>query len=125
MRHLAGDRYDVYSAGLRSKGIHPLTHVVMKEIGIDTSSHSSKNVGIYLGKIGFNYVVFVCDKAERDCPHVFPFTTNRISWSIEDPNTNCGTEQDKLERFRRIRDNLHQRITNWIAKTDREMEHEQ
>ena len=120
MRHMAGDRFDVYSAGLNPQSIHPLTHVVMNEIGIDTGSQTSKDVGDYLGKVGFSHVVFVCDKAERDCPHIFPFATNRLSWPIEDPSSSTGSEQDKLERFRLVRDTLYQRITSWVAEMNRE-----
>jgi arsenate reductase len=120
LRYVAGDRFDVYSAGLSPKGIHPLTHTVMNEIGIDTSLQSSKDVGIYLGKVGFSHVVFVCDKAERDCPHVFPFTTNRLSWPIEDPTLNGRSDQEQLVRFRQARESLRQRIATWVAEMDRE-----
>lgn len=120
MRHLAGDKYEVYSAGLNSVGVHTLTHKVMAEIGIDTASQTSKEVGVYLGKIGFNHVVFVCDKAERDCPHVFPFSTDRISWPIEDPKLGVGTDEEKVARFRAVRDILFRTITNWIEELERE-----
>lgn len=119
IRHLAGDRFDVYSAGLNPQGIHPLTRVVMNEIGIDTTEQSSRDVSVYLGKVSFNYVIFVCDKAERDCPHVFPFIANRLSWPIEDPKAGISSDKEKLELFRQVRDTLYQRITSWLAETDR------
>ena len=124
MRHMAGDRFDVYSAGLSPKGIHPLTHTVMNEIGIDTRGQTSKDVGMYLGKVSLNHVVFVCDKAEHDCPHIFPFTTNRLFWPVEDPNFGDGSDQEQLVRFRQVRESLRQRITNWVAEMEREKAHD-
>ena len=125
MRHMAGDRFEVYSAGLSPKGIHPLTHTVMNEIGVDISGQSSKDVGMYLGKVTLNHVVFVCDKAERDCPHVFPFTTNRHFWPIDDPNSGDISPQEKLERFRRVRDSLQTKISSWVTEMDRERAYDQ
>jgi arsenate reductase len=97
----------------------------MNEFGIDTSGQTSKDVGMYLGKVSFKHVVFVCDKAERDCPHVFPFTTNRLFWPIEDPNKDDISPQERLERFRRVRDSLREKISSWIAEMDREKAYDQ
>jgi len=120
LRRMSGDRFDVYSAGLNSKSIHPLTHVVLNEIGIDTSSQRSKDVSLYLGKVSLNYVIFVCDAAESDCPHIFPFTTNRLSWSIADPSVGSENEQEILERFRQVRDTIQRKIADWLVERNRE-----
>jgi arsenate reductase len=68
LRHYGSDQFEAHSAGLNPKGIHPLTEIVMEEIGIPLTGHSSKGVKEYLGKVHFQYLITVCDKAEQNCP---------------------------------------------------------
>jgi len=105
LRHLAGDKYDVVSAGTTPKGLHPCSVEVMKEAGIDFSTHTSKDVSRFLVK-KFDYVITVCDRARQQCP-VFPGAAP-IHWGLEDPAE--ADLPDQLEAFRRVRNEIRQRI---------------
>ncbi len=105
LRHLAGDRCEVVSAGTHPKGVHPKTVEVMREIGIDISSHTSKSVQEFLEQ-KFDYVITVCDRARRQCP-VFP-GAEPIHWGFDDPAEADVDEQ--LRTFRRVRDEITQRF---------------
>src|SRR3990172_9765195 len=83
LRHLAGDRFDVFSAGTEPKGLIPLTIEVMRESGIDISGQRSKGVEEFEGQ-EFDYVITVCDTARQACP-AFPDGGKRLHWSVEDP----------------------------------------
>lgn len=86
----------------------------MKEIGIDISGQPSKSVREFAGR-PFDYIVTVCDHARQSCP-VFPAGTERIHWSFEDPAAVQGTESERLAAFRRIRDQLQQRIQEFVRE---------
>jgi arsenate reductase len=83
LRHLAGDRFEVHSAGTQPKGLAEGTVEVMREIGIDIRGQRSKHVDEYAGQ-PFDYVITVCDSARQSCP-VFPGGGERIHWDVEDP----------------------------------------
>ena len=104
LRSYAGDRYEAFSAGLDPKPINPLTIKVMNEVGIDISGQHSKALKDYLGKLFFSYVITVCDQADKDCPTTFPGMGKRLHWGLEDPAKGLGTEEEKLNKFREIRD---------------------
>lgn len=105
LRSLAGDDYEVYSAGTHPKGVHPQTVATMQEIGIDITGHTSKNLDGFLGE-KFDYVITVCDRAKQQCP-VFPGAAP-IHWGFEDP---VDAPVDRLpETFRRVRDEINRRI---------------
>lgn len=108
LRQLAGDRFEVLSAGTNPAGVNPLAIEVMQEIGIDISKHRSKNVREFLGK-PIEYVVTVCDRAKESCP-IFPGTYKFLSWSLDDPAAISGTKEEKLLAFRRIRDEISRNI---------------
>jgi arsenate reductase len=114
LRRYAGDRIEAYSAGLEPKEINPLTVKVMNEIGVDISTHTSKGVDTYLGKTLFQYLVTVCDDAEKNCPSFWPGVNQRLHWSFEDPAAFDGTEEEKLEKFRQVRDLIDRRVKAWI-----------
>ena len=103
-----GGGFDVASAGTKPSSVRPEAIAVMKEIGIDLSGHRSKSVDEFRGQ-SIDYVVTVCDSARDTCP-VFPAGTARIHWSLEDPAAVQGSEQERLDAFRRIRDQLHERV---------------
>jgi arsenate reductase len=105
LRNLAGDQYDVFSAGTTPKGLHPRTVEVMKELGIDISNYTSKDLTQFLGQ-SFEYVITVCDRARQQCP-VFPGAAP-IHWEFEDPAEAHLSVQ--LETFRRVRDEILRRI---------------
>src|SRR5262245_36047110 len=112
LRSLAGDRFEVASAGTRAAGVHPLAVRVMAEVGVDISEHVSKLVD-QLVEQPWDYVVTVCDAAGEACP-VFPEKSRRLHWSFEDPSQAAGSEDQRLEGFRRVRDRIQRRITDWI-----------
>lgn len=107
----AGDGLDVFSAGTNPSSVRPEAIAVMKEIGIDISGHRSKSVDEYTGQ-RFDYVVTVCDNARDNCP-VFPGGTALLHWSLEDPAAVQGGEAVRLEAFRRIRDQIQERVREW------------
>ena len=108
LRHLADDRFDVFSAGLMPSIVHPKAIEVMAEIGIDISRHKSKSILEYRDQ-SFDYLVTVCDSAKEMCP-VFPNSKKSLHWSIENPTDTIGTEDDILKSFRKVRDEIKERI---------------
>jgi len=114
LRWYAGGTFEVYSAGLEAKKINPLTVQVMEEIGIDLSSHYSKSVKEFLGKVLFQYLITVCDDAEKNCPTVWPGVNERLHWSFEDPAAFEGTDEEKLNKFREIRDEINRKVQDWL-----------
>jgi len=114
LRKHAGDGYEAFSAGMEPTAVHPLAVRAMNEVGIDISGQRSKNVKEYLGKIRFSHVVFVCARAEKDCPYLYPPLVPK-SWPFEDPAACQGTEEECLEKFREVRDQIEARIEAWLA----------
>jgi arsenate reductase len=111
LRDLAGDRFDVESAGVFPSAVRPEAIRVMAEIGIDISGHRSKSVDKFAGQ-HFDHIVTVCDNAKESCP-VFPGKANRIHQSFEDPPAeNVGDEESRLKIFRRVRDE----IRSWLGE---------
>jgi arsenate reductase (thioredoxin) len=113
-RHYAGDVIEAYSAGLEPKGLHPLTLEVMQEIGIDMGMHASKPLSDYLGKMHFSYLITVCGHADKNCPAVFPGMGQRLHWEFEDPAAVSGTEAERLQKFREIRDQIQAKVRSWV-----------
>ena len=104
LRHDAGDRFMVESAGTRPSQVRPEAIAVMKELGIDISEHRSKSVDEFADR-EFDYVLTVCDNAKESCP-VFPGHANRLHRNFEDPAAAEGTETERLAVFRRVRDEI-------------------
>ena len=114
LRHAAGDRFEVLSAGIEPKGLNPLAVEAMREIGIDISQQQSKDVVTLLGQ-HIPYVVTVCDNAKERCP-IFPGTWKFLPWSLEDPAAAEGTNQEKLAVFRRVRDQIIENINRELIE---------
>ena len=113
LRHDAGDRFEVFSAGTKPGQVRPEAIAVMRELGIDISNHRSKSVDEFAGR-EFECVITVCDNARESCP-VFPAKTHRIHWSIEDPPAvQQGSEEERLAAFRRVRDELRLRLRGFV-----------
>src|ERR1051326_3175330 len=110
LRHLGGDKFEVVSAGLDPKGVHPLAIQAMREIDIDISAQTSKHVTEFLGR-PFTYVITVCDSAKERCP-IFPSAYRFLHWSFPDPAAAPGNHDEKLSFFRRVRDDIAARIHN-------------
>lgn len=104
--------FEVFSAGTKPSSVRPEAIAVMREIGVDISGHRSKPVDEFTGQ-SFDYVVTVCDNARDNCP-VFPAGTARLHWSFEDPAAVEGSEAERLSAFRRIRDQIHERVKAFL-----------
>jgi len=104
LRHDAGDRFDVESAGTKPDQVRPEAIAVMNELGIDISGHRSKSVDEFAGE-KFDYVLTVCDKAKETCP-IFPGHANRLHQNFEDPAAAQGSEAVRLGVFRQVRDQI-------------------
>ncbi len=102
LRHFAGDKAVVYSAGIETHGVNPKAIQVMAEDGIDISHHTSNNVDEYLA-IPFDYVITVCDNASENCPY-FPGTVKRFHHNFPDPAKATGTPEQVMDEFRKVRD---------------------
>jgi arsenate reductase len=116
LRKYAGDRFEAHSAGLEPKGMNPFTIKVMEETGVDMSGHTSKGVDTYLGKVLFQYLITVCDDADKNCPTTWPGVNQRLHWSFEDPATFQGSDEEKLAKFRQVRNQIDEKIKAWIAE---------
>jgi arsenate reductase len=116
LRKYGGDQFEAYSAGLEPKGIHPNTERVMEEVGVSLSGQYSKHLSEYMGKIHFPYLITVCHEAEQNCPTVFPGVGQRLHWSFEDPSAFMGSDDEKLAKFRKVRDQIEQRVISWLSE---------
>lgn len=112
LRHFAGDRFEVFSAGLVPSYVRPNAIAVMNELGIDISHHRSKSLNEFV-ETPFDYVITVCDQASEHCP-IFPGPAKRIHWSIDDPVA-PGGEKAQLAAFRKAREDLKSRIQEFVA----------
>jgi arsenate reductase len=108
LRHLGGDRFEAYSAGTEATRVRPLAIRAMDEIGVDITSQVSKTLERYLEE-PFDYVITVCDDANEACPF-FPGAKNRLHWSLDDPSRAEGSEEERLAIFRKVRDEISERI---------------
>ena len=115
LNDIVGDRIHVESAGLEPKPVNPLVVEVMQEIGYDLSKAKSDSVFDFFkeGRL-YDYVITVCDEtAAGQCP-VFPGITKRFHWPFTDPETLTGTHDEKLAALCRIREQIRQKVTDWI-----------
>ncbi len=115
LRHDAGDRFEVFSAGTKPSQVRPEAIAVMKEIGIDLSAHRSKHVDEFAGQ-SFDYVLTVCDIAKESCP-IFSGGTVRMHRSFDDPAAVIGTEELRIAAFRRVRDQLREYLRGFFSCT--------
>lgn len=111
LRHLAGDRFEVFSAGTRPAGLNPNAVEVMCEIGIDIAGSRSKSVDEFAGQ-QFDYVFTVCDNAKESCP-IFPGAGRRLHHSFEDPAAAPRDQQAMI--FRKVRDQIAARLREFIG----------
>ncbi|MDY7080021.1 MAG: arsenate reductase ArsC [Chloroflexota bacterium] len=113
LRKHAGDQFEIYSAGLEPAPIHPHVYQVMEEVGLDLEGHYPKGVGHFLNEMYFGILITVCAKAEERCP-TFPGLGERLLWPLKDPVEFEGTEEEQLEKFREVRDEIEERIVAWL-----------
>ena len=118
-----GDFFAAQSAGLETgRGVNPLAATVMQEIGIDISGQPSQEVfDVYKSGQLFAYVITVCSESEgKGCP-IFPGPTKRLHWPFADPASFTGTQEEKLEQTRKVRDEIAAKIEAWCAEVCVEM----
>lgn len=108
LNNIAGDRFEVFSAGLSPNKVHPMAIKVMKEIDIDISHHTSDHLDDYLDK-DIDVVITTCDDANESCPF-FPGTALRLHWSIDDPFESWNVEESNIQLFRDTRYNIEENI---------------
>ena len=114
LRDMAGDRFEVFSAGSHPSRLHPASIIVMAELEIDISNHSADSIDKYLDK-DIDIVITVCDNARQVCP-VFPGNVKRIHWSIDDPFHGWGAELSDLIPYRETRETLKDRLESFINR---------
>lgn len=118
LRRRGGSDFEVASAGTEPRGVNPLTVRVLQEAGLDVSDARSKSVTEFLDQ-PWDYVVTVCDRARQSCP-VFPGSHEGLHWGYEDPDEVRGTEEERLEAFRKVMTLINERIGLFVPIARRE-----
>jgi arsenate reductase (thioredoxin) len=122
LRHHAGDRFEAHSAGCEAaEEMHPYVEEVMREVGIDASGQRPKGLRTYMGKVGFNYSIIVCARAEKNCPKTFPGVGTRLVWIFDDPRGDDVPDEERLNKFREIRDEIEHKILDWLEHPEAEL----
>ncbi len=116
LRQYGADKYEAFSAGVEPAGINPFTGKVMAEINVSMDGQYSKDLVEYLGKEHFSYLITVCSSAEERCPTTFPGVSQRLHWLFEDPAALTGTDEEKLAKFRQVRDQIEEKIRLWVSE---------
>jgi arsenate reductase len=111
LRHIAGEKLEVESAGVEPSSVRPEAVEAMRDLGIDISKHRSKSVNEFLDR-RFDYIITVCDNAKESCP-AFPGNAERIHWSFEDPAAVEGSAEERLSAFRKVRDQIWERLKSF------------
>ena len=112
LRDMDTERFEVQSAGTEPGRLNPLAVRAMQELGVDISAHRSKSVDEFRGQ-EFDYVITVCDNAKENCP-VFAGRSERLHWSFDDPAAAEGSEAARLAVFRRVRDEIRERLKEFL-----------
>ena len=114
LRHYAGDRFEVFSAGLVPTQVHPLTRQVLTETGLDPSGLRAKGLNDFLGRVSIQYAIIVCDQVEEHCPRLYPFAIHTLYWPFDDPTQAEGSTGERLRIFRTVRDQIAHRVRAWL-----------
>lgn len=114
VHHDLAGRVEAFSAGTDPSSVHPLAVVVMKEVGTDIAHHRSKAMDEFANE-KFDYVITLCDQANESCP-VFFGGTKRLHMGFEDPATAGGSEAEKLSAFRKVRDQIREKVVGFLSK---------
>lgn len=122
LREHGGDRFEAYSAGCSvAEEIHPYTVRVMEEAGIDIKDQYPKGMREYMGKMHFGHLITVCARAEKECPTVFPGVGLKLTWLFDDPRGAEVPEEERLEKFREVRDQIEAKILHWLEHPEEEI----
>ncbi|RHX86007.1 arsenate reductase ArsC [Leptospira stimsonii] len=114
LRHFAGDRAKIFSAGIETHGVNPRAVQTMKEVGIDIGNHTSNHINEYKD-IEFDYILTVCDHAKENCPY-FPSKALRFHHNFPDPAKAKGSEEEVLGEFRKVREMIRVYCQDWIEE---------
>ncbi len=114
LRHFAGEKAEIYSAGVETHGVNPKAIATMKEDGIDISNHTSNNMDEY-GNIDFDFVITVCDNAKERCP-LFPTKAKKFHQNFPDPAKAIGTDEEIKEQFRQVRQQIKDYCKNFVEE---------
>jgi len=114
LRHFAGEKAEIYSAGIETHGVNPRAISTMKEDGIDISQHTSNNIDEYVN-IDFDVVITVCDNAKERCPF-FPTKAKKFHQNFPDPAKATGTEEEILEQFREVRQMIKRYSQQFVSE---------
>lgn len=114
IKHFAGNKAEVYSAGIETHGVNPKAIAVMKEAGIDISGHTSNNINEYRN-IDFDYVITVCDHAKENCPF-FPSRAQQLHYNFPDPAKATGTDEQVMQQFRYVRDLIKKYSQDFVSE---------
>ncbi|MEO8611038.1 MAG: arsenate reductase ArsC [Chloroflexota bacterium] len=119
LRRYAGEQFEVHSAGLEPKGINPYTLRVMDEVGIDIRGQHSKSTREYMGRMFFHYLITVCSDADKNCPQaLWAQGGKKLHWPFDDPAAVEGADEERLAKFREVRDQIAARVQSWIAELE-------
>ncbi|WP_214071749.1 arsenate reductase ArsC [Mucilaginibacter sp. dw_454] len=113
LRHFAGNKANVYSAGIETHGVNPKAIQVMKEDGVDISQHTSNNIDEYIN-VDFDFVITVCDNAKENCPY-FPSNAVKFHYNFPDPAKAVGSEEEVIVQFRDVRDMIKEYSRNFVS----------
>jgi arsenate reductase len=119
LRTLTGDRFEVVSASVEPGALDPLAGEVMKEAGIDICGQKPRSVAYSL-KQRFGHVIAICDTTKERSP-IYPFALSVLHWDIVDPNSVTGLPEQKSEVFRRVRDEIKDKVKQFVADTAKTM----
>lgn len=114
LRHFAGEKAEVYSAGVETHGVNPKAIATMKEDGIDISNHTSNNIDEY-SEIAFDFVITVCDNAKERCPY-FPTNAKKFHYNFPDPAKATGTEEEIKEQFQQVQQLIKDYCSNFVEE---------
>jgi arsenate reductase len=114
LRHYAGEKANVYSAGVETHGVNPRAISIMNEVGIDISNHTSNHVDEYT-HIDFDFVITVCDNAKERCPY-FPTKAEKFHYNFPDPAKAAGTEEEITNEFRAVRVLIDDYCKDFVGK---------
>ena len=118
MRHYAGERFEVLSAGVAPTEVHALTRQVLTDIGLDPSGLYAKSLDDFFARVSIAYAIIVCDQAEDGCPRLFPFALQTLHWPFDAPTQAEGSTMERLCTFRTVRDQIERRIRARLASLE-------
>ena len=116
LRRDGGHRFEACSAGLEPTDVHPLTRQVLAEGGVDASGLHAKGINEFLGKVSVRHAIVVCERAHARCPRLYPFASPVLFWPFEDPAEVAGSADNRLAAFRRVRDQIADRIRRFVLE---------